>query len=397
MSPPTVVISGAGIAGPTLAYWLSHGGWRVVVVEVAPGIRPGGQTVDLRGAGRSVVERMGLLDQMTAHSLEQRGVAWVRPDGSRRAQMPVGAFHGNGLVSMLEILRGDLVDVLYEATATRADYRFDTRITELEQTDDAVTVTLSDGTTLSADLVVGADGPHSAVRRLAFGPEEQYVKPLGGYNAWFTAPDTVGLDGWYLMYQAPGLNASMRPSHDPAIAKAALAFRSEPMTYDRRNLDEQRKLLADRFSGAGWKCDALLAAATDADDFYFDAFTQVHMPTMSTGRVTLVGDAGYCASPLSGMGTSLALVGAYVLAGELRRTGPIGTALQRYESVMRPYIDRCQDLPNGIDGYLPKSKSDIVITAQVMKWMQRRPFRGVAEKKWFTTADAIELPDYPVP
>jgi 2-polyprenyl-6-methoxyphenol hydroxylase-like FAD-dependent oxidoreductase len=143
----------------------------------------------------------------------------------------------------------------------------------------------------------------------------------------------------------------------------------------------------------------LVAAAAKADDFYFDAFAQVHMPTISQGRVTLAGDAGYCASPLSGMGTSLALVGAYVLAGELGPAGAfdangIQAALQRYESVMRPYIDRCQDLPNGIDGYLPKSDTDIAITAQVMKWMQRWPFRSLAEKKWFTTADAIELPDY---
>jgi 2-polyprenyl-6-methoxyphenol hydroxylase-like FAD-dependent oxidoreductase len=253
---------------------------------------------------------------------------------------------------------------------------------------------------LPADLVVGADGPHSAVRLLAFGPEEQFVKPLGGYNAWFTAPDTVGLDGWYLMYQAPpGLNASMRPSHDPATAKAGLAFRSDPIEYDRRDIDAQRALLVERFHGAGWECDALLQAAADADDFYFDAFTQVHMPTLSKGRVTLVGDAGYCASPLSGMGTSLALVGAYVLAGEI---GPaesldgegIRSALQRYEAVMRPYIDRCQDLPNGIDGYVPKSASDIAITAKVMSWMQRWPFRSIAERKWFTTADAIDLPEY---
>jgi len=142
-----------------------------------------------------------------------------------------------------------------------------------------------------------------------------------------------------------------------------------------------------------------LSAAQTADDFYFDAFVQVQMPAISQGRVTLAGDAGYCASPLSGMGTSLALVGAYVLAGELGSAEAldaqrIHAALQRYEAVMRPYIKRCQDLPNGIDGYLPKSASDIAITAQVMKWMQRWPFRSFAEKKWFTTADAIDLPDY---
>ncbi|MFV1362287.1 FAD-dependent monooxygenase [Mycolicibacterium elephantis] len=399
MTAPTVLISGAGIAGPALAFWLAKNGYRVVVVELADGIRPGGQTVDLRGAGGDVVERMGLLDRMRERSLDQRGVAWVKADGSRRAEMPVTAFHGNGVVSKLEILRGDLADVLYQATKDTAQYLFNTRVETLDDDGAAVAVTLSDGTTLRADLVVGADGPHSAVRRMAFGPEEQFVKPLGGYNAWFTAPDTVGLDGWYLMYQAPGLNASMRPSHEPGLCKAGLAFRSGPVTYDRRDPDEQRALLTEHFAGAGWHCDALLAAAAEADDFYFDAFAQVHMPTVSRGRVTLVGDAGYCASPLSGMGTSLALVGAYVLAGELGPADAVAPqelpeALARYETVMRPYIRRCQDLPNGIDGYLPESSGDIAVTAQVMKWMQRWPFRPFAEKKWFTIADAIDLPDY---
>ena len=286
----------------------------------------------------------------------QRGAAWVRADGSRRAEMPVEAFDGNGLVSKLEILRGDLVDVLYGATADRAEYRFDTRISDLRPDDDGVDVTLTDGSTVRADLVVGADGPHSAVRRLAFGPEERFVRPLGGYHAWFTAPDHVGLHGWFLMYQAPpGINASMRPSHDPAIAKAGLAFRADPIDYDRHDLDAQRQLLIDRMAGAGWQTDALLAAAAHADDFYFDAFAQVHMDSWSQGRVTLVGDAGYCASPLSGMGTSLALVGAYLLAGEL---GPAPTqlssvhvdrALSGYATRMRPYVDRCQDLPRGVD------------------------------------------------
>ncbi|CAM3183989.1 FAD-binding monooxygenase [Mycobacterium intermedium] len=398
MSKPTVLISGAGIAGPALAFWLAKGGYRVVIVELADGIRPGGQTVDLRGAGREVVERMGLLQQMRERSLDQRGIAWVKNDGRRAAEMPVDAFHGNGMVSQLEILRGDLADVLYRATEAGVEYRFGTRIAEVAQSDDPLAgpavATLSDGSTVRADLIVGADGPHSAVRRLVFGPEETFVRPLGGYHAWFTAPDTVGLNGWYLMYQAPGgLNASMRPSHDPAVAKASLAFRSGPLQYARSDLDEQRELLAARFAGAGWQCDALIAAAREADDFYFDAFAQVHMDSWSSGRVALVGDAGYCASPLSGMGTSLALVGAYVLAGELV-AGPLPDALKRYETVMRPYVDRCQKLPNGIDSYVPKSASDIRINALVMKYMQRWPFRPVAERLWFKTAEAVQLPDY---
>ncbi|HEX3284378.1 MAG TPA: FAD-dependent monooxygenase [Mycobacterium sp.] len=400
MTQATVLISGAGIAGPALAFWLSKNGYRVIVVEVATGIRPGGQTVDLRGAGGDVVERMGLMPQMRAHALEQPGVAWVRSDGSRRAEMPVTAFDGNGLVSKLEILRGDLVDVLYQATKDSVEYRFDTRISTLDQGDDGVDVTLVDGTRLRANLVVGADGPHSAVRGMVFGPEDQFVKPLGGYNAWFSAPDHVGLAGWYLMYLAPGgLNASMRSTHDPAIAKAGLAFQSEPILYDRHDLDEQRQILVDRFAGAGWQCDALLTAAQEADDFYFDSFLQVHMPRWTSDRVALVGDAGYCASPLSGMGTSLALVGAYLLAGELGSANSIDAqrlqaALGRYETKMRPYVDKCQDIPNRVERYAPNSATDIAINVAVMKWMQRWPFRSIAAKVWFTVADSIDLPDY---
>ncbi len=340
------------------------------------------------------------MPQMREHALVQHGVAWVGADGRRRAEMPVTAFDGNGLVSKLEILRGDLVDVLYQATKETVEYRFNTRISELHQDDDGVEVTLADNTKLHADLVVGADGPHSAVRGMVFGPEEQFVTPLGGYNAWFSAPDHVGLDGWYLMYMAPGgLNASMRPTHDPAMAKAALAFASEPINYDRRDIGQQRQLLVDRFAGAGWQCDALLTAAREADDFYFDSFLQVRMPAWTSGRVALVGDAGYCASPLSGMGTSLALVGAYLLAGEL---GPanssnaqrIQDALRSYQTTMRPYVDKCQNIPNRVDRFAPNSASDITMNIAVMKWMQRWPFRPIAARLWFTAADSIALPDY---
>ncbi|HKV19641.1 MAG TPA: FAD-dependent monooxygenase [Mycobacterium sp.] len=401
MAQPSVLISGAGIAGPALAFWLARSGYRVTVVEIAAGIRPGGQTVDLRGAGGDVVDRMGLMPLMREHALVQHGVAWVASDGSRRAEMPVTAFDGNGLVSKLEILRGDLVDVLYQATKDSVEYRFNARVSGLEQADDGVDVTLADGTSLRVDLVVGADGPHSAVRGLAFGPEDEFVKPLGGYNAWFTAPDHVGLDGWYLMYLAPGgLNASMRPTHDPALAKAGLAFASEPIDYDRHDVDQQRQILIERFAGAGWQCDALLAAAQEADDFYFDSFLQVRMPSWISGRVALVGDAGYCASPLSGMGTSLALVGAYLLAGELGAgqsldSTRIQIALQRYQNTMRPYVEKCQDIPNRVDRYAPNSASDIAINIAVMKWMQRWPFRPIASRLWFTAADSIELPDFP--
>lgn len=400
MTAPTVLVSGAGIAGPTLAFWLHRAGYRTIVVEAADGIRPGGQTVDLRGASRDVVARMGLLDAMLDRTVDQAGAAWVRADGSHRAEMPVTAFGGNGLVSSVEILRGDVAEVLYGATAATTDYRFGTRIIALDQDDDGVTATLSDDSTVRADLVVGADGTHSAVRRLAFGPEDRFVQRLGGYHAWFSAPDTVGLAGWFLIYQEPGLVASLRPDTVPGSAKAGLAFRSGPLDYDRRDLAAQRKLLAERFAGCGWATPALLEAAATADDFYFDEFVQVVADSWARGRVTLVGDAGYCASPLSGMGTALALVGAYLLAhalGPAARAGEHdwpGPALRRYEAAMRPFVARAQKLPNGLDGYAPKSHADIVITAQVMAWMQRWPFRILADRLWMSKADGVDLPEF---
>ncbi|MCW0212299.1 MAG: FAD-dependent monooxygenase [Pseudonocardia sp.] len=397
--PQTVLISGAGIAGPTLAFWLHRHGFAPTVVELAPGIRPGGQTVDLRGAGRTVVERMGLMPEARRRCMDQRGIAYVDGGGRHVAEMTVEAFGGDGIVSELEILRGDLCSMLYDATADDVEYLFGLRVTELREGADGVAVTFSDGGTRTFDLVVGADGPHSGIRRLAFGPEERFVTPVGGYTAWFTAPDHVGLDGWYAMYNEPGgLVASMRPDSTPGRAKAGLSFTSAPLEYDRRDIEAQRRMIAERFAGVGWEAPALVAAAGTAEDFYLDAILQIHMPSWSTGRVALVGDAGYCPCPLTGMGTSLGLVGAYVLAGELAAArGDHTRAFAAYEGRMRPYVAQGQELPpGGIKGYAPASAFAIRMRAFSTRLMVSRPLRGLVRKAFFGKADAIDLPDYPV-
>lgn len=397
-SRQTVLISGAGIAGPTLAFWLHRRGFRVTVVEAAPAPRSGGQTVDLRGAGRTVVERMGLMDAARALVVPQRGIAYVDRAGRHRAEMTVEDFDGDGIVSEHEIIRGDLGQLLHDATADDVEYLFGCRIVALEQTVDAAVVTLDDGTQRRFDLVVGADGPHSGVRQLVFGPEDRFVRPLGGYNAWFTAPDVYGLDGWYEMYNAPGgLVASLRPDRVPGFVKAALSFASDRVSYDRGDIDGQRRLVAGQFTGAGWHTAELVAAAATAPDFYFDSYAQVHLDRWSLGRVTLVGDAGYCPSPLTGMGTSLALVGAYVLAGELARAGgDHALALAAYEVRLRPYVRQGQQLPpGGIKSYAPRSAFAIRNRMVSSRLMVSRPLRGLVKKMFFSHADAIELPDYP--
>jgi len=393
----TVLISGAGIAGPVLAYWLDHWGFTPTVVELSPALRPGGQTVDLRGAGRTVVERMGLMPAARELFVPQRGIAYVDGTGRHRAEMTVEDFDGDGIVSESEIIRGDLSQLLHGATASTVEHLFGRRIVALEETERATEVTFNDGTVRPFDLVVGADGPHSGVRRLAFGPEEQFVRPIGGYTAWFTTPDRHGLDGWFEMYNAPGGRvASLRPDRVPGRAKAGLSFASDPVTYDRGDLNAQRRLVAERFVGAGWRTAELVAAAAEADDFYFDSMVQVQLDRWSTGRVALVGDAGYCPSPLTGMGTSLGLVGAYVLAGELAVAGGDHTrAFAAYEARMRPYVRQGQQLPpGGINGYAPRSALAIRSRVLSTKVMVSRPFRGLVKKMFFSHADAIELPDY---
>jgi 2-polyprenyl-6-methoxyphenol hydroxylase-like FAD-dependent oxidoreductase len=398
MKNRTVLVSGAGIAGPALAFWLHRHGFVPTVVEVAPARRPGGQTVDLRGAGRTVVERMGLMPTVRATCVDQRGIAYVDAAGRHVAEMAVDALDGDGIVSEIEILRGDLADVLIDATQDDVEYLFGLRVTALAERVDDVEVTFSDGTVRPFDLVVGADGPHSGIRGLAFAPEEDVARPLGGYMAWFTAPAPTGLDGWFLMYNEPGLVASMRPDRVPGRVKAGLSFLSEPLAYDRRDLATQRRIVADRFAGSGGPAPALVEAMADADDFYLENVAQVHLDRWSSGRVVLLGDAGYCPTPLTGMGTSFALVGAYVLAGELARAdGDHDRAFAAYEGRMRPYVRQGQELPpGGIEGYAPRTRLAIRLRVLSMRLMISRPLKGLAKKMFFSKADAIDLPDYAV-
>lgn len=400
-----VLISGAGIAGTAAAYWLRESGYRVTVVERAPGLRQGGQTVDLRGAGRTVVDRMGLLDQIRAMTVRQRGIAWVDESGRHRAQMPVEAFGGRGIVSADEILRGDLVAILYEAARPGVSYLFDDSITAVEQDADTVLVSFEKAASRRFDLVVGADGLHSVVRGCAFDTEQEPFHPLDVLNAWFTIPAEIDLDDWYLMHNAPGGRvASIRPGRLSAEQKAGLSVRSAE-SIDRGDIEAQLNLLERHFADVGWEVPRLLRAARSASDFYLESMGQVRMDRWSRGRVVLLGDAGYCPSPLTGLGTSLALVGAYVLAGELANAvnepttteqQAIEAAFERYESRMRPYVEQAQQLPpGGVNGYAPMSRLRIALGRASMRWSQRWPMRLMMDQI-FSKSDAIDLPNYKI-
>ncbi|HEY0804097.1 MAG TPA: FAD-dependent monooxygenase, partial [Pseudonocardiaceae bacterium] len=324
------------------------------------------------------------------------GFAIVDARGRVRARMAEDAFGGEGIISEIEVLRGDLGQVLYEATLPATEYLFDDTITGIQQDDDGVTVTFEKASPRRFGFVFGADGLHSAVRNLAFGPESDYLHPLHCYTAWFTSPADIDLDGWFLMHNAPGgLVVSERPGRLPGENKAGLSFRSAPIAYDRRNVAQQKDILTERFAGVGWRAPRLLDAMHTASDFFFDSMAQVRMDSWSRGRVALSGDAACCPSPLTGLGTSLALVGAYVLAGELAAArGDHRVAFTRYEEIMRPYVVKGQQLPpGGIGGYAPNSAFAIRSRTASMRWMTRWPLRPLVAKQ-FTKAGDIELPAY---
>ena len=395
MTNRTVLISGAGIAGPALAFWLHRYGFRPTVVERAPGLRPGGQAVDIRGTAREVVERMGLSARIRARSVTERGMAYVAADGGVSCRMPVHAFDGEGIVAEIEIERGDLARLLYEETRAEVEYLFDDSIETLTEDDEGVRVTFQRAAPRRFDLAVGADGMHSRTRALAFGPESAYVRPLGAYLAYFSTP-YPDHEGWFLLHNAPGGRVvGTRPTRDGRTS-ALFSFVSPPLDVDRRDVAGQRRVLAERFADVGWRTAELLAAMPDTPDFYFDLYGQVRMERWSCGRVALLGDAAWCPSPLTGQGTSLSLVGAYLLAGELAAAeGDHRVAYPRYEEALREHVRRGQELPGGgISGFLPASRTAIWLRDRSMRAMTSRPLRRLTARAFFSKADGLVLPEY---
>jgi 2-polyprenyl-6-methoxyphenol hydroxylase-like FAD-dependent oxidoreductase len=283
---------------------------------------------------------MGIMADVRRAHIGTRGLSYVNGANEPVASMSsdlLGA--SGGAIAEIEILRGDLIRILYAASGDDVEYIFDDSLTAISQDEEGVGMTFERGEPRRFDLVVGADGLHSKVRALAFGDESRFVRDLGAYVSIFTAPNHLDLDGWELMYSAPGKTAAMYPARHNTEAKAMFFFASVPFPYDRHDIGGQKKILAEAFAGGGWEVPRLLEAMWGASDFYFDTVSQVNMDGWSSGRAVLVGDAGYCPSPMADVGTSLALVGAYVQAGELAAaSGDHRRAFVRYEEEMLEYV-----------------------------------------------------------
>ncbi|MFD4348882.1 FAD-dependent monooxygenase [Streptomyces coelicoflavus] len=349
---PTALVSGASVAGPALAYWLNRHGYEVTVVEKARTIRSGGYPVDVRGTALDVVERMGILPRLRDAHIDLRRLTFLHEDGSEVASLHPHAVTGGATGRDLEIRRGDLTDALYTAVRDDVEFLFDDSVDTLDQSGHGVDVTFRGGGSRTFDLVFGADGMHSRTRETVFGPEERFRRYLGHCFAVFTMPNTLGLSHETVMWNTPGRTAALYAVGDDDEVHAFLNFaRPEPPHDAFGDPQAQRDLVAQVFADAGWKVPDILRALDDADDVFFDAVSQIRMPSWSSGRVALVGDAAHAPSFLTGQGTSLALIGAHHLAGALA-DGDHEAGFAAYERAARDLVTRTQDRVGGGGGTL---------------------------------------------
>ncbi|MEV6284404.1 FAD-dependent monooxygenase [Kribbella sp. NPDC051770] len=408
----TILISGASVAGPALAYWLHRFGHHVTVVEKAPAPRPGGYAVDFRGASLTVLDRMGLRAAVEARATRMGAMHYVDESGRTVARTSETAFSGE-----LEVLRGDLVEILYDATRAGVEYVFGDSITRLHEDADGVLAKFEHGEARRFDLVIGADGLHSNVRRLAFGPEAPFRHDLGYAVSVATVPNHLELDHTGRLLSVPGKTVGAYSARDNTEAKAMFYFATDGLTVDRRDTAAQRELVAETFGGLGWEVPRLVSEMHNAEDFYFDSISQIKLDRYYRGRVSLVGDAGYCASPLAGMGTSLGIVGAYVLAGELHaaqladaepgaepdaetsaETGAEPAHLRAfaaYDAVMRPFVAACQkQATDGARWFIPGSKAFLHLRNLTFRLMPYLPWRKLIDELPLKVGNAVELKQY---
>ena len=397
MSKPSVLIAGAGIAGPVCAYWLSRAGIRSTIIERAPELRNTGQQIDVRGSGLTVVKRMGLEEVVRSKTTKEKGLAFVNSRGKRLAVFPVDEKGGMSFTSDIEILRENLVKIFYDASKEDTEYIFGDHVAEIHQENGKkVRVVFEKGGEKEYDFVIGADGMNSKTRQLAF-PSEKPLKSLGQYTSFFTIPYKETDGEFACWYNAPGGRCILLRPDSAGCTRAYLSIMSsKPAGYEKLDIPAQKKMMREMFEDAGWEALRVLKGMDAAEDFYMQEIAQVKMDHWSQGRVALIGDAGYCPSPISGMGTSLAIVGAYVLAGEIAKCGDDYKAgLEGYEERMRPYVTKAQSLPPGAPAIAnPQSKWGIAVLNNIVRFISWSGLATLFGKMSSPPAEDKSLPLY---
>lgn len=341
-----VLISGAGVSGLALAYWLDRAGFATTLVERSPELRRGGQAVDIRGVALDVVEAMGLLGAAKALRTQLKGMSMLDAQGNEVDRSEERTFSGGRInIGDIEVFRDDLCELLAGALGEDVEWLYDDSIRAIDDKGDQVVVSFEKGATRSFDLVIGADGTYSNVRRLCFDDEACVVRPLNMVLALFSTPNLIDLKDWQLGHREGGVGYIIYPSLDQDSLRIGVGFTAPVPALPRSDMAAQKRLVAAHCEHLGGDIPKLIAAMQTTDEFYYNELAQIRMPAWSKGRVALAGDAAHCASPFSGQGTSLALVGAAVLAYSLAQHWPNPAhAFAEYEERMRPYVDLNQAL-----------------------------------------------------
>ncbi|UJR12502.1 hypothetical protein I4U23_016677 [Adineta vaga] len=398
--PKNILISGAGIAGPTVAFWLVRYGMKVTVIERSPQLRSAGQTIDIRGTGLEVVRKMGLEDIIRARSTQEKGINFVDRENRTQAAFPVETMDGQSFVAEIEIVRGELATLLYEQTRNDVEYIFGDKITAIVDRDDRVQASFSKGADREFDLIIIADGLNSKTRELVFESSTSPIHRLGQYTSYFSIPYEESDGTWSRWYNAPGGRCILlRPDgQETNTTRAFLTLSSSPNGLEKLDINSQKAEMHKLFADAGWETPRVLSSMENSSDFYLQEVAQVKMDVWSKGRVALLGDAGYCPSPISGMGTSVAIVGAYILAAEIAHHEDHKNAFASYETLLRPYITKAQSLPPGAPHFAtPQTEWGIWILHKVLSVASFGIRVGAARffRKFLSPpAESIELPTY---
>ncbi len=398
MDNSRVLIIGAGIAGSTLAYWLARHGFTPTLVERSATMRTGGQAIDVHGRSLDVVARMGLLDQVRAAETGIRGMDFVDTRGKTLARTTAFSLTGGPMGGPdIELMRSDLLNVLLTSARDSGEFIVDDHPVDITDTDTGTSVTFHSGSVREFDLIIGADGINSTTRRLTFEPDTYRIDRLGRYIAIGTIPNFLNYDRWETFYSG---GPDRRVCYFAGSSATRVMFTKSLAGFDINRYDDTglRNLLREHFIADGWQTPHLLDEITTTEDFYFDDLRQVVMNTWHRGRIALVGDAAHCASPASGLGTTLALVGAYVLAGELKSAGGHYTdAFPRYEQRMRPFVTACQTRARrGGNLYLTRPKFWLQmqqIRLSNLSLVRQSMTRKAAAGKQHI-AGSIDLPEY---
>jgi 2-polyprenyl-6-methoxyphenol hydroxylase-like FAD-dependent oxidoreductase len=390
-----IAISGAGIAGPTLAYWLGRSGHQTTLIEKAPALRTAGYIVDFWGVGYRIAERMGLGPQLQTAGYAVREVRLVDRRGHKVGGFPTDGFRKMAGGRFTSLPRGDLAAMIYGTLADDVESLFGESVATIEQGDSGVRVGFHSGVSREFDLVIGAGGLHSPVRRLVFGPETGFERDLGYRVAAFEARGYRPRDELvYVSYGIPGRMASRFAMRDDRTMFLFIFTRDQISGADPRGADEVKRVLGDVFGGVGWECPRILQAMEDCEDIYFDRVSQIAINNWSNGRVMLIGDAAAAVSLLAGEGTGLAMLEAYVLAGELHRAGSnYGKAFHEHQHLLRPFItDKQRSAQTFAAAFAPRTwrgvwarnkLSNLLSLPYVGDWIIRQQLR-----------DDFDLPDY---